>query len=367
MKKMRVESELDKPLTILIPTFNRAAKLRRFLSYLINIEPDKKAVISNVDFLIADGSAEQDYKNDKLIEQLKKKGVGIKYCHLPRVGLQDRFIIISKKIKTNYVLCCGDEDLVDFGAVANWLKIRNKLPGDSVYAGRLVNILGLSIFGLKTSCLERPYYGFKVAAEDVKVRLLMNGLANAFGISSLSYAIQPTVLFSQFWSMTEGRVLYHGGIEFAHQTFLAAKSKIYFSEETLIYRDFAYIDYKYDELREAPTTDKYPYLGEEAVNLAVRIVSQNCPADSASASEIIESIIDVQTSVLPSRLRFQNMFENYGSKICSEGDMVTVTAIKSVWLRTYFSSYPGRFAIKKLVILSLPAGILSFIRKLFKK
>jgi hypothetical protein len=361
---MSIDNKLEKPLTILIPTYNRAPKLRRFLSYLLKIEAHQKIVLSNVEFIIADGSDKTDYKNNQLIDQIGELGIHIEYFHLPRVGLKERFIIVSREIKTNHVLVCGDDDLVDFEGVRDWLDNKNKFPVDYVYAGRFSNILGLSIFGLKVSCLERPYYGFKITAEDVEVRLLMYGVANAFGVTSLSYAIQPTLLFSEFWSMTKGRQLYYGGLEFLHQIFLTARSKIIFSGKTLIYRDFTYIDYKSDKLREAPATDKYQYFGEEAVNQAVQIISKYSSVDSSRALNIIENIIDIQASVLPSRLRLQNMYTNQGNKICSRSDLITMAAIKSVWFRAYLETYPRKPAIKRFIILSLPACMTQFYSKI---
>ena len=364
MNNMGIESKLEARLTILVPTYNRAPKLRRFLNYLLRIEPHQKALLPHVDIVIADGSDQPDHKNIQLIEQLEKIGVGIRYCHFPRLGLQERFAVVSTQIETSHVLVCGDDDLVDFGGIGDWLENKYKIAAGHVYAGRFLNILGPSIFGLKVDCLERPYYGFKIAAEDVKTRLLMHGVANAFGITTLSYAIQPTFLFREFWSMTKGQILYYGGLEFAHQVFLTARSKVFFSEKTLIFRDFTYIDYKYEKLREAPATDKYPYLGEEAVNLAVQIISKNCPVDATMALDIIEEIIEIQASVLPSRLRFQNEHTKQGKRLRLSSDPVTVSAVQSAWFRTYLEAYPRKEAVKRFLGLSLPGCTYNFLRKL---
>lgn len=353
-----------KLLTILVPTFNRAQKLRRFLSYLLKVEVHKKNVLNNIEFLIADGSEATDYKNNQIIGQLRQLGMHIEYCHFPRVDLIERFVLISKEIETNHVLVCGDDDLVDFEGVRDWLDNKDKFPVDYTYAGRFSNILGLSVFGLVVSCMERPFYGLKLTSEDPEIRLLMYGTANSFGITSLSYAIQPTSLFRDFWSIVEGQQLYLGGVEFLHQIFLSIRSKIIFSEKTLIFRDFSYIGYKSEKMREAPATDKYPYYGDKVVNLAVQIISDYSSADASRALEIIENVIDIQTSVLPSRLRLQGMYANQGSKICSCSDSISTAAIKSVWFRTYLEVYPRKLAIKKFIIFSLPASMTTFYKKI---
>lgn len=360
---MIIDNNLDKPLTILIPTYNRAPKLRRFLTYLLKIERHQKQVLPYIEFIIADGSEQTDYKNNQLLEQLIELGIHIEYCHFPRVGFQERFIIISDQIKTKHVLVCGDDDLVDFGGIKDWLDNKNEFPVDYVYAGRFSNILGLSISGVVLSSLERPYYGFKIATEDVKARFLMYGVANAFGITSLAYAIQPTFLFNEFWSLTKDRQIYYGGLEFLQQTFLASRSKIIFSEKTLIYRDFTYIDYKPEKLREAPATDKYPYFGETAVNLAAQMVSKCSSLDAFSALEIIENVIDIQFSVGPSRLKLQNSYSNQGYKICTASDSITAAAIRSAWFRTYLETYPRKPAMKRFIILSLPGWVTTLYSK----
>ena len=355
---------MEKSLTIVIPTYNRAQKLRRFLSYLLKIETHQSKVISLLEFIIADGSDEKDYKNSQIIAQLIKLGNNITYFHFPGVGLQNRFVIISEEIKTTHVLVCGDDDLVDFGGVRGWLENNEQLPDDYVYAGRFSNIMGISVFGLEVSGLERPYYGFNIGAEDVKTRVLTYGLANAFGITSLSYAIQPTFLFCEFWDLTKDRTFYYGGLELLHQTYLTARSKIFLSEKTLIFRDFTYIGYNYEKLREAPTTDRYPYFGEEAIQLAAQIVSTYSSIDASAALDVIENIIDIQTSILPSRLQLQAAYANQGKTLCSRSDSITVAAVRSVWFRAYLGAYPRNLAMKRFVILSLPDRMRKCLRKL---
>jgi hypothetical protein len=361
---MEVKKCLDKHLTILIPTFNRAPKLRRFLIYLLEIESHYKTILNNVVFVIADGSDSVDKKNIQLVEQLKSLGLFVECHHLPGEGLKERYIIMSNMIKTSHVLVCGDDDLVDFEGVKHWLENKNSYSEEYIYAGRFSNIKGLSIFGLEIDCLERPYYGFEISSENAETRVLMYGVSNAFGITSLSYAIQPTSTFQEFWNITKDRQLYYGGIEFLHQTFLSVRSKIIFSKKTLIYRDFTYIGYQPEDLREAPATDKYPYIGEESVNLAIQIISKYSFLDASRAEDIVKNILSVQTSVSQSKERLQYIYKSKGHKICSECDLITLDAVRSVWFQTYLRAYPAKGAIKKFINLSLPPFILECYSKI---
>lgn len=341
-------------LSIVVPTYNRPLKLKRFLDYLIFCHRSKSSVFLAVRFIIVDGSTNICSLNIELVEMLHGWGVIIDYYHVPETGLSQRLLLASKKIQTSYVLVCGDDDLVDFDWVRNWIDGESRSRAGWTYAGRFVNVLGISLHGLDLSCAERPFSGFEISSSSPEIRLLTYGVANAFGISSLSYAVQPSSLFGEFWSMVEGQNLYHGGLEFLHQVFLAFKSKITFTDSPLIYRDFSYIDYVHEEMREAPSSDRYPYIGQDAVNLAVDFICSNSGLNRLDALEYVESAINLQFSLIPSRRRVQRVIQGAGDNALLKLDRETVRAVKHVWIRNYLTAYSFKGAVKRFIRASLP-------------
>lgn len=110
-----------KELTILIPTYNRPQKLRRFLLYTVISYPGNELVFSKIRIKIADGSLSEDSSCNILIENLSRMGVAIEYSRLPGESLVRRLMLAVNSVDTKYVMTCGDDDLIDFQGLSTWL------------------------------------------------------------------------------------------------------------------------------------------------------------------------------------------------------------------------------------------------------
>jgi hypothetical protein len=354
-------------LTILIPTFNRPERLNRLLLYLNLCLLSKKIPIHSIRFLIIDGTGAPNKIVSEGVIKLENSGLNIELMNQPGVGLAERYAIAANEIKTNYVLVCGDDDLPDFDGITYWLNNRSTTSESQVFAGRFTNIYGISILRLVVKHGERPFSGLKIKNPDPLVRIAQYSLANSFGVTSLSYSIQPSELFRDFWSARYDKTYFFGGIELMHQIFLAGRAKIELSEHNLIFRDFSYIGYEIDSGREASAENVYPYYGESAIKKCCDFIVSFCGLTDSEAKKFVEEIIESNKALENSRQVVQSALEAMSSCKSARRLCATPPEVRLAWRRSYFSCYPKIAGLRRIIILSLPSKIIDYLKRLIEK
>jgi hypothetical protein len=145
--------------------------------------------------------------------------------------------------------------------------------------------------------------------------------------------------------------LYHGGIEFLFQLFINAIGSVHISSTPFLLRDFTYINYTYDVMREAPTTDKYPYHGIEAINIAsdlIRYFSPEISIDSGLAEQLISNVIFFGSSLQGTRTMVGNSIDKNSFLVEHMKNLQQVidrpsslSVAHKVWLMTSALCYPS--------------------------
>lgn len=102
---------MEDKITIIIPTYNRHRQLARLLDYYSKY---------NISIIIAD-STTTAFLN---IKKYKK----VRYYHLPRVPFVRKLLLIYKKVRTKYVLFCGDDDFVLLPGINKSVEFLEKNP-----------------------------------------------------------------------------------------------------------------------------------------------------------------------------------------------------------------------------------------------
>jgi glycosyltransferase involved in cell wall biosynthesis len=351
---------MQKKITIFIPTYNRPNRLARFFSYINLCLISNKIPLKLISILIVDGSEFESIEIKDSIVKLFGKGLNIELIRMPGRSLTERYLIGAKIIETEYVLTCGDDDLPDFIGINQWLQLEDNADKKMIFAGRYTNVYGLSLLNLITKNAERPYAGFKIENSSPLLRVSQYALANAFGVTSLAYSIQPIEIFINFWKDVNHEKLnfYYGGIELMHQTYLTAQLSINLADVNLIYRDFSYIGYTKVNQREAPTDDIYPYYGSAAVEKCVEYINFYCKTTPEDSAEIVKDILCMNKQIEKSKTLVQSNLENIISNKINCGLGYPQKEIEAAWRSTYFSCYPKIDALKKILILSIPSNMI---------
>ena len=86
---------------------------------------------------------------------------------------------------------------------------------------------------------------------------------------------------------------YHGGIDAITQLFFTIVGTVNDSNLPFLLRDFTYINYKHDAMREAPEFDKFPYHGAKAINIMIDLLckySSDLPITPTLAKLSIQNV-----------------------------------------------------------------------------
>lgn len=358
---------MSKNITIIVPTFNRPRRLSRFLRHVLKSLITSGVPCSHLKIIIVDGSDSECENNNRLVDLIAGHGVEIFFLRKPGMGFLSRMALAAGRVKTQSVMVCGDDDLVDFSGLESWFMESGEDAEDLIYCGRFTNVIGLSIFGVILDSIERPYYGFDITSKNPLQRVIQYGTANAFGVTSLAYSIQPAWLFKGFWDGVDGDGYYYGGIEFMHQIYSMSRVGCRFVGKNIIFRDHSYIGYFREGIREAPASDRYPYHGESAVKKSIEYLMDFCGLGVDDAREAVESIISAHLSVLESRSELERNASIRGLRIVPETTVISSKNMKKVWRESYFSCYPLWPALKKMLALSLPNYIYYYLSLIIEK
>lgn len=362
-------------LSILIPTYNRPMRLLRLLHHLVLQFQESTNLVKKFDLeiIIADGSDghqaslynEIDF-SDKI--SYLKNFSQVKVLHRYGNSLHSRLRDLFKSSSGDFILLLGDDDLV---ILENLYFLLIKYADNTVnqtITGRLVNIRGLSLFGLRFDTSERPYSGVTFDNNDPIVRLSQYFTLNALGTNCLAYSIQSRNIFSKYVdSITDD--MYFGGLEMLHQVVSILHGVIVISDVPLIFRDFTYLDYKIESMREAPDSDPNPYFGKNAVDAAVNLISSVTGKDNSSSLDLINNLNYSIKFLQPSRLHVLKYTDN---KLTINIPNSHISVANTVW-RMYLRSIYSKKSRILLFLLMIPGSIYlknnlpKKFKKIFKK
>ena len=285
--------------SIIIPSFQRREKVFRFLTFI-----EQEVVTRNIcncinDFEIRileyyDSKNELlDEKINELIQHINKVNKIIFHEKSNVKCLYQRLSLLVNNSKFNSILICGDDDLPCITNALSLNKIRF-LKGHKCICGSLLNIRGFKKDSLFIDSRERLITNFRISFEDPLQRVINYFALNSIGCSSISYSICDKNLLKYIFDIlnTNSEKLFYGGSEFIIQMLTLLKSKVVFSCLPLILRDFTYINYEYEEKREAKADDKFPYYGEFAINVCKDEINKLYPnLDMKTICKLLKNLI----------------------------------------------------------------------------
>jgi len=342
-------------LSVLVPTYNRPAKLSRFLYYLNGLALERK-IPDFVEVIVADGShAELQAQAHSLTSNYFLKPLYyLRVLSVPEVSFVDRMKLLAESAEGDYVLYIGDDDLPIFDSMEASIEKLDKQPSLSAVAGRFINITGFGINKLCLSMAERPYSGFGLTSPNALTRLGTLIALNSVGVSSLTYALQRRGTVIDHYDIVSREQIFHGGLEFVHQVYTTMAGGIYFENVPFIYRDFTFIGYIPHSDREAPDSDDFPYIGRNAVTLAASIISDRSGLSNEEAFELIAGLIENVLQIQESRQAASVELETLAIPFV---EPATLKAATAAWYTTLEKCYPGGHVNLRRLFGSLPHSI----------
>ena len=251
------ETKQDPRLSILVPTFNRYGRLYRGLVYLDGISslPEHRELFRSTEIIIADGTHAATEGSHETVLRRKIQSIAnklnqktsIKFSAQPGVGLLERFSWLSSRAKGGYVTMLGDEDMLVFDSLADWLDELDLRPDIAAISGQYVNLKGFQRFGshLKILREEGLVNGVTIDADDIKDRLIQWLALGCSGIPSISYALMRREVFLSFGRCLNGfpGALTYCGAESLLNLLMLGAGKVAIKDMPYVIRDFTYLDH----------------------------------------------------------------------------------------------------------------------------
>lgn len=346
-------------LTLIIPTCDREDKIYRQLLYILHcatISEELYYILQNIEILIGDGSSESLDKtnNNKINSCLRtlSKVTNTKYIHMPNLSFPERVGKLGEAAKGKYILMCGDDDLIIFESAWKLLmELENNKEIKSI-TGVFLNIRGWNNANFIFDPQERLYADFILKSPVFLQRWVQYTTINSLGTTSLAYCIVPKKEFNILGKILKNNSdLYHGGIELLFQLFFNAIGNLKISKIPFLLRDFTYLDYKYDVMREAPNEDKYPYNGERAIQIASQILSQystDLQIKESEAEEVISNMLSFGRDLQPIRGVIGKAIDKevLNTKHLENTELINgqrncLTTAHKIWIKTSKECYPS--------------------------
>lgn len=358
--------------SLLVPTFHRPAKLARLLNHLV-LQIDKSLFDwLDLELIIADGYVDTEldvFKNAEVKVCLKKleKYCKVKVFQHPGASLSERLYKLAENASGQFVMLLGDDDLIILENCRKLLDQFSDVQTTSTISGRLVNVTGLSPRGLRCDVSERPYVGYSLDHSSPIVRIAQYFSLNAVGTNALAYSIQSRNLFLRYTELINQDRFFYGGLEMIHQVMSLISGPVFVSEIPLIFRDFTYLDYKIESLREAPSTDPYPYHGSEAVRLITKLIFNSTNLSQRESLAFIESILKQSKDLQSTRMRVRDA-QFYPLSVDVESKYLS--SANYVW-RMHLNSVYSKRSVRHLRIMQLPGylalrKLLSYFKRTFR-
>lgn len=278
---------------IVIPTFNRSAKLERTLRFY-----KQTGVLNGINICVLDGSDQSHMlKNRSLCEALSVE-------HVSETGsdLLDRLWGFINNLPDDEIIALGnDEDCFhpDYLRSAN-LFLQNN-PEYAAFIGKYVTFeRPLFKYLKRVSCRRNVVTNFDINSDDPSCRISTLDKLIIAGCSPVYFSMRRA---GNFKKSILGQKLntYETTQEAVDQITLAIEGKIYFSEDVMLLRDETKIDYQYYWNRH----DEETYFNDECMLLAQARLTKIYPECAASLESFFEvrnqkikTIDDQQTNLL---------------------------------------------------------------------
>lgn len=326
-----------------MPTFDRPERLERLLLHL-SLQIDSELFRElDLEIVIGDGFSEPkfDVRNNKQISyylSLLRIHAKIQLLSLPGKSFASRLRSIAQASQRKFILLLGDDDLVILKNVKNLL-LKHVITEGETISGRVVNIVGLSLNGIRYNQIERPYYGITIDHTSPVVRLSQYFTLNSVGTNPLAYSIQARDVFLEYTRLINNKFYYYGGFELIHQVTTLISGKVILSTAPLIFRDFMYLDYKMECQREAPSSDKYPYFGNEAVITSGELIAKKSEFTKEEAIKFVDYLIHTSENLQRSRNELKGALVFPLAMKIDESDLSIAC---KAWQKTYKNIYKGK-------------------------
>jgi hypothetical protein len=284
----------------------------------------------------------------------------VKVLSKPGTPLSKRLFELVEAASGKYVMFLGDDDLIILENCRNLLIECNSNKHESItIAGRMVNITGLSLFGLRLSTAERPYTGYTLDHPCSSIRIAQYFSFNSVGTTTLAYAIQSREIAKLYCGCAIQEEFYYAGLEIMQQAISLISGPVIISETPLILRDFTYLDYDYyrESQREAPSSDDYPYYGEKSIKLITNMISESSNLSKSESLDLLKSIVKLGVDLSKARsqvsdAQFYSLPLEINTKHLHFANLVWRVHLKSIYSKRSvmylkLSQIPGYLMLRK--------------------
>ena len=261
---------------IIIPTFNRSAKLNRTLHFY-----KQTGILDEIDVIVLDGS-DQSYleKNRAVCLELS-----VKYIEDSGSGLIDRLWSFISDIPDDQIIALGnDEDCFHPSYLRNASEFLHDHPDYVSFIGSYVTQeRPLFKFFKRVSSRRNVVTNFDINSNDPNSRISTLDKIIIAGCSPVYFSMRRAKNFKD--SILQQKLNeYLTTREVLDQVMLAVGGKIYFSEDVMLLRDETKIEYQYLRDRQ----DEDTYFNDECMLLALTRLTETYPKCAASLESFFE-------------------------------------------------------------------------------
>ena len=261
---------------IVIPTFNRSAKLERTLRFY-----KQTGVLNGINICVLDGSDQSHMlKNRSLCEELS-----VEYVSESGSTLLDRLWGFINNLPDDEIIALGnDEDCFhpDYLKHANVFLKNN--PEYVTFIGKYITFeKPLFKFLKRVSYRRNVITNFDINSDDPSCRISTLDKILIAGCSPVYFSMRRAGNFKKS-ILAQKSSIYETSQEVVDQITLAIGGKIYFSEDVMLLRDETKIDYQYYWNRH----DEETYFNDECMLLAQERLTKEYPKYAASLESFFE-------------------------------------------------------------------------------
>lgn len=264
-------------LLVVIPTYNRSAKLERVIDFYARENPKFKIVILDA--------------SDDLVHQVINKKTAENHSEFverietpEQKNLVERLVTFLERIDDEIVAIGNDEDIF-FPEFLDAAFSQLQEHSDYVVAtGRYITS-ARPIFGIRRiSYWTDSFLGLDVDDNDSATRVINYQRLNAGGVPPLHWSVHRKSAFIE-GSRLGLRLKYSGAVELMNQITSCVLGKIWISEQPMLLRDESRLNY----VPEANRDEGKLYIGANDLNEVVKIASEIWGDDVVCAVKAVTS------------------------------------------------------------------------------
>jgi glycosyltransferase domain-containing protein len=181
-----MSDNLHDRLTLVIPTQNRPAFLRRLFRYL-------KQVQDGSQIQIVDSSSPQFRMQNEAAVSAVSSSLRIRYRHIDAGMISKCRTIMEEDVKTPFSVFCADDDFLMPDAVLGSLEFLERSPDYSCAQGVMVSLCT----GKDNKCYALPCYSLEADSSVRRFRRLAGNWYSTF------YSVYQTPLLTRAWQVTD--------------------------------------------------------------------------------------------------------------------------------------------------------------------